>query len=461
MSWQTRPAAAAAGFRGLRALQHRNYRLFFGGQVISLIGTWMQQVAQAWLVFQLTGDPFMLGVVAAAQFLPVMLLGLFGGLIADQLPKRQTLLVTQAVSMVLAFLLFGLTVTDLVQVWHIVVLALLLGTASAVEMPTRQSFVVEMVGRENIGNAVGLNSAVFNGARVVGPAIAGLTIGAFDISVAFLVNGFTFLAVIASLMVMRDSELRRSSPGPRPHGAREIAANVGEGLRYVRRTPMVLLSVVVISLVATFGLNFSVLVPALAQDVLGADAIGFGFLMTASGIGSVLAALAIAFARGTRPWRMVVGTLVLGAASVALAMSQVFALSMIALFFVGAGSISVMATANTTIQLSVPDQLRGRVMSVYTTMFVGTMPIGSLIAGFIASRWGVPLALGLGGVATVVIGLGAFVWLTRIRGSERAVPAPNPAAAQATAAAAVPAPAGVGIGVGDHGAAGGSHARPR
>jgi len=204
-------APAGSGFalaNGGRAFRHRNYRLFFGGQLISLVGTWMQQVAQGWLVLQLTNDPLWLGLVAVAQFGPVIMFGLFGGLIADQWPKRRTLLATQTSAMLLAFALFLLTVTGAVQVWQVMILAALLGTTNAIDMPTRQAFAVEMVGRDDVTNAVGLNSAVFNASRIVGPAVAGLLIGAFDISVAFLINGISYIAVIVAYLAMRNDELR-------------------------------------------------------------------------------------------------------------------------------------------------------------------------------------------------------------------------------------------------------------
>ncbi|MHB8891478.1 MAG: MFS transporter [Candidatus Limnocylindrales bacterium] len=399
---------------GWRAFAHRNYQLFFFGQLTSLIGTWMQQVAQAWLVLQLTGDPFLLGVVAAMQFLPVMILGLFGGLIADALPKRPTLITTQVVQMVLAFVLFGLTVTGAVEVWHIIVLASLLGVTNAVDMPTRQSFVVEMVGRGDVANAVALNSAVFNGARIVGPAVAGLTIGAFDISVAFLVNGFSFLAVIVAYALMRENELASPPEFNRPHTVREVGRTLAEGLRYVRRTDLVLLATVVVGLVSLFGMNFSVIIPALAQDVLHTDATGYGFLMAASGIGSLLAALSIAFSRRPTPAMIARGALLLGLAEIAAASVHVFPLALLAMGFVGFGAITMAATANTMIQLAVPDELRGRVMSVYTTVFVGSTPFGGLLMGWIASRFGVDVSLAIAGTACALLGLLAFWWLRRI-----------------------------------------------
>ena len=399
---------------GSRAFAHRNYRLFFFGQLISLIGTWMQQVAQAWLVLQLTGDPFLLGLVAAMQFLPVMVLGLFGGLIADALPKRPTLIATQVVQMVLAFVLFGLTATGAVEVWQILALALLLGITNAVDMPTRQSFVVEMVGREDVANAVGLNSAVFNGARIVGPAIAGLTIGAFDISVAFLLNGISFIAVIVGYAMMRDEELDSPPVLDRPRTVHAVGRTLAEGIRYVRRTDLVLLATVTVGLVSLFGMNFGVIIPALARDVLHTDATGYGFLMAASGIGSLIAALSIAFSARSTPAMIARGALILGVAEIAAAVVQVYPLALLAMAFVGFGAISMAATANTVIQLAVPDELRGRVMSVYTTVFVGSSPIGGLLMGWIASRFGVEVSLAVGGVACALLGLIASWWLRRI-----------------------------------------------
>jgi len=409
----------------LRAFRHRNYRLFFAGQAVSLVGTWMQQVAQGWLVLQLTGDPFWLGAVATAQFGPVIVLGLFGGVVADQLPKRRTLIVAQTVAMALAFVLFGLTAARVVEVWHVMVLAMILGTANAIDMPTRQAFAVDMVGRDDITNAVGLNSALFNGSRIVGPAVAGVLIGASDISVAFLVNGLSFLGVIAAYLVMRDAELRPVEPIARPSSWRGVLDNLAEGARYVRHTPMVLLSLTVIGLVATFGMNFQVLVPPLADDVLDVGASGFGFLMAASGVGSTVAALAVAFSHRIRPPLIAVGAIALGLGSIALAWSTSFALSLAMMAAAGAGAIAMMVTANTTIQSVVPDQLRGRVMSVYTTAFSASVPVGGLLMGGIASGWGVPVAFGIGGALSVTVGVGAWVWLERIRAAERRA-APGP-----------------------------------
>jgi MFS family permease len=414
-----RPRAPGFAFaNGGRAFRHRNYRLFFGGQLISLVGTWMQQVAQAWLVLELTHDPFVLGAVTAVAFLPVLILGLFGGLIADALPKRQTLIVTQTVQMVLAFTLFALTATGSVQVWQIFVLAAVLGITNAVDMPTRQAFTVEMVGREDVANAVALNSAIFNGARIVGPAIAGLTIGFFggDVSIAFLVNGLSFLAVIIAYAAMREADLHTPPVMARPRSVGEVRDTLAEGLRYVRRTELVLLVTVTVGVVAVFGMNFGVTIPALAQQVLHTDALGFGFLMTATGIGSLIAALSIAFSGRSRVVIVPLGALVLGIALAAASVITVYPLALVAMLFVGMGAIGMAATANTTIQLTVPDALRGRVISVYTTVFVGSTPIGALLMGWIASTFGVDVSLAVAGAACVLMGLVALAWLRRIRG---------------------------------------------
>ena len=410
-----------------RAFRHHNYRVFFAGQAVSLVGTWMQQVAQGWLVLQLTNDPFMLGLVATAQFGPVIVFGLFGGVIADHLPKRQTLALTQVVAMVLALALFGLTATGVVEVWHVMILAALLGLANAIDMPVRQAFAVEMVGRTDIQNAVGFNAALFNGSRILGPAAAGLLIGAFDISIAFLINGLSYIAVIVSYLMIRDSELRPMPEMTRPTTFRAVLENLVEGASYVRRTPVVLLAVSVVGLAAMFGMNFQILVPPLADDVLDVGASGFGFLMAASGVGSTLAALWVAFRRRGGPLPIVLGAVGLGIGCAVLAASTSYPLSLVAMFIAGGGAIAMAVTANTTIQLVVPDELRGRVMSVYTTVFAGSVPAGGLFMGWLASRWGVPTAFGVGATATLAVGLGGWLWLSRIRSSERrSVPAGRP-----------------------------------
>ena len=403
---------------GMNAFRHRNYRLFFGGQAVSLVGTWMQQVAQAWLVLVLTHDPLWLGVVAAAQFVPVMIFGLFAGVLADTLPKRQTLVATQAIRMVLSIVLAILAVTNQATIPTLVLLALVIGTVNAVDMPVRQSFVVEMVGREDVANAVALNSAMFNGARVVGPAVAGLVIGAVGVALAFAIDAVSFLAVIVALLAMRDSELQAPALIVRPHSGHEVMTQLREGLHYVRATPVVLVAMLVVGLVATLGMNFSVIIPPYAESVMGTGAAGYGFLMAASGLGSLLAALWLAFGGGAQVRRIAYGAILLGIGETALGVSRSFEISLLLMGLVGFGGILMAATANTTIQLAVPDGLRGRVMSVYTTIFAGSTPVGGPIMGGLASAFSVAISLAIGGILSVVVGLGAFVWIRR-RGLDR------------------------------------------
>ena len=395
--------------RGGVALRHRNFRLFWTGQLVSLAGTWMQVVAQGWLVLQLTNDAFLLGVVTAAQFFPVLVFGLFGGLIADALPKRRTLIATQAASMLLALVLGLLTATGLVQVWQIVVLALLLGTVNAFDMPTRQAFVIEMVGRADVVNAVGLNSAAFNGARIVGPAIGGLVIGAVGIAACFFINAASFVAVIASLLLMREGELRPFVAARVERTAGAVVENLAEGLRYVRRTRVVLLAVVVVGLVSMFGMNFTVIMPVLARDVLGVEASGLGFLMAATGVGSVASALSIAYLGRPSPRFILAGAAIAGILEIAVAFVRSFPLALVCAAGIGAGAIGMAATANTTIQLAVPDELRGRAMSVFTTVFTGTAPFGGLLIGAMISQYGAPAAFVFGGTASLLVAAVAYL----------------------------------------------------
>jgi MFS family permease len=289
-----------------------------------------------------------------------------------------------------------------------------MGVRNAVDMLTRQAFAVEMVGRADVGNAVALNSALFNGARVLGPAIAGLTIAAFGVSIAFLIDALSFLAVLFGLFLMREVELRPAPIFTRPTSVRGVFDNLAEGLSYVRRTSLVLLAVVTVGVVATFGINFTVLVPPLAAGILHVGAEGFGFLMAASGTGSLLAALAIAFA-GTKPVRMLLGGLVLGGAEILIGAVGNYPLDLVLMFVAGSGSITMMATANTTIQMAVPDELRGRVMSVYTTVFAGTSPIGGLVLGALASNAGAAAAIAFGGAVSAVASLLGLIWYRRLR----------------------------------------------
>lgn len=395
---------------GLRAFSHRNFRLFWFGQLVSLAGTWMQQVGQAWLVLQLTNDPLALGIVAAAQFGPVLVLGLFAGLAADALSKRTLLLWTQVSAAVLAVILGVLVASGQVQVWQVYLLAFGLGIVNSFDMPVRQSFVVEMVGREDVANAVALNSAVFNGTRIIGPAIAGLLIATIGIAPLFFLNAASYMAVVAGLLLMRVSDLvepvERAVMQRRP---RAVLGQLAEGLRYVRQTTTIFLALSVLGIVATVALNFQVLIPVLARDVLGGDADLFGFLMAASGVGSLLSSLSIAFGQRPTMRLLLIGAAACGVAMIGLGVNRFVPLSMVLMFVAGWGVIAMAATTNTTIQLTVPDVLRGRVMSVYTTVFAGSVPLSGLFSGAVAGLAGVPAALALGGIlALLTAGLAAL-----------------------------------------------------
>jgi len=397
-----------ARFEGWSAMRHRNYRLFFAGQGLSLIGTWMMTVAQSWLVLQLTGDPLLLGIVAAVQWMPVLVLGLFGGLVADALPKRRTMLGTQGFAALLSLTMAILVLTHTVAVWHVLLIAFLLGIRNAVDLPTRQAFSVEMVGRQDVGNAVALNSAMFNGARVIGPAVAGITIGAFGVGIAFLIDAVSYLAVIVALLAMHEEDLHMRPGMERPTTVGAALENLKEGLRYVRHTRNVILPILTVGLVSTFGMNFTVVIPPFVQEVLRGDATAYGFLMAATGVGSIISALGIAFSGRTITFLIGGGGAMLGAALLVLGNSSSMGISLIAMFFAGMGGIAMAATANTLVQLTVPDQLRGRVMSVYTTVFAGSTPFGGLITGAIASGLGAATAILVGGALSLVTGLGAI-----------------------------------------------------
>jgi predicted MFS family arabinose efflux permease len=420
---------------GLRVFRRRNFRLFYGGQLVSLAGNWMQAVAQDWLVLQLTNDPVALGVVAAAQFLPVMVLGLFGGLAADALPKRLSLLCTQTASMTLSLVLGLLVLMGHVQVWQVMCMAFLLGIVNAFDMPIRQSFVVEMVGRPDVASAVALNSAAFNAARIVGPAMAGILIGLIGIAPLFLINACSYLLPITGYLRMNVGEL---IPVARTHVDRTVGAVVGslvEGLRYVRATPVVLLCITMIGVVSAVALNFPVLGPLVARDILGGGAGTYGFLMAAAGVGSLISALSLAFGGRVTLGRVLVGSALLGIAVVGVGISSVLPVSMLLMGIVGWATVAMGATTNTIIQLTVPDELRGRVMSVFTTVFAGTTPIGSLLAGGLASRLGVAATLGLAGLVTATATGIAALWATRRRRlslwTAPSVTAPSPGTPQA------------------------------
>jgi MFS family permease len=387
-----------------RALKHRNFRLFFFGQLISVTGTWMQTLALGWLLGTLVGwdkAVVYIGLLGVVQFAPVLVLGLFGGIIADIWPKKQTVIATQTAAGLLALVLGGLVAFHVVAVWHVFVLAFLLGIVNAVDMPARQSFVVEMVGEDDIANAVALNSAVFNGARIVGPAVAGILIGVVGTALCFVLNGLSYGAVVIGLLAMHDAELRPAARLAMPRSLGAVGANLGEGLRYVWRTPIVLLAISVIGLVSTFGMNFNVVLPVMAANVLKVGSDGYGLLFTAMGAGALTSALVVATFARPRVRVLLGGGMVLGVAEVVLASTTSYPVALVAVFFAGVGAIATAASANSLIQITVPGPLRGRVMSVYTTVFAGSTPMGNGLTGGVGGLWGTPAALVMNGLITL------------------------------------------------------------
>ncbi len=408
-----------------RALRHRNFRLFFFGQLISLVGTWMQTIAQQWLVYRLTGSAAMLGLVSLVGLIPLLPLSLWGGSLADRFPKRAILLVTQAAMMILAFILAGLTWTGLVEVWHVLVLAAALGAANAVDIPVRQAFIVEMVeGKEDLSNAIGLNSAIFNAARAIGPAVAGLAVATTGEAGAFLVNGVTFIAVIAGLLLMRD--LPATLP---PTRTVRLGVHLIEAVRYVRGQQVVLVLLSLVAVSAFLSMPYTTLLPVFAQDVLSEsarpvldwlsasgwftfqapDALIYGLLMAATGLGAVTGALFVASLPGSarRGRWLTLGNLGFPALLLGLALSRSFALSLILLVGVGFSFVTQNALANTLIQIIVPDALRGRVMSFYALVFQMMMRLGGGQAGALGDMLGAPLTVGLGALVCLIYG--AFV----------------------------------------------------
>ena len=397
------PAPAGQGRAAaiFSALKHRNFQLFFGGQIISLVGTWMQTVAEAWLVYRLTGSSALLGVLGFVSQIPIFLLSPLAGLAADRWPRHRVVIATQVSSMLLAFTLAALTLSGRIRVWEIIGLATLLGTVNAFDVPARQSFLIEMVGREDMLNAIALNSSMYNGARVAGPAIAGILVAMVGEGWCFLLNGLSYLAVIAGLLMMRLPKLQTMHDGTAP------LEKLREGFRFVRHTKPIRALLVLLALVSFMALPFSVLMPVFAGRILGGGASAYGWLMGMVGVGAMFGALAIAMRQQLRGLGNVVAYSAtgLGVSLVLFSASRWYGVSLAALVLAGFTMMMQFTATNTLIQAMVPDQLRGRVMSIYTMMFLGMMPIGSLFAGTIAEHVGAPITVGLGGVASFIGGL--------------------------------------------------------
>ncbi len=394
-----------------RALQHRNFRLYFTGQLISVAGTWMQTVAQAWLVYELSHSELMLGVVGFAAAIPALLVSPWAGVVVDRVNKRNLIVVTQAAAMVLAFILAALTFTGNVQVWEIVVLAALLGLVNSFDGPARQSFVVEMVGREDLPNAIALNSMMFNGARVIGPAIGGLLLATVGTAWCFFINGVSFLAVIACLLLMR------LTPRTRVLEIGSPWTDLKHGLRYVllHREIFALLTLALIF--SVFGISYTTLLPAFVNLVLQAEATGYGLLNAFIGIGAVCGALVMAHygERGGRGRRLAWVTLAFPFTLAAFAFNTHFGLALLLAFGLGVGYMLTFTSINTLLQTNVDDQMRGRVMGLYTLTFFGFAPFGNLAIGTLAERWGMSLIIALSAACALVLAVIVNLLVPQVR----------------------------------------------
>ena len=394
-----------------RSLKVRNYRLFAAGQVVSLSGTWAQRVAQDWLVLELSDDSGVaLGIVTGLQFLPVLLFGLYGGVLADRYDRRRLLIGAQAVMGVLALLLAGLDLTGTVQLWHVFALAFALGLTSVVDTPVRQAFVSDMVGPADLPNAVSLNSATFNSARIIGPALAGVGIAAIGTGWVFLANGLSYVAVLAGLRAMRTAELSPSRPVAKAKG------QLREGLAYVRARPDLLVPMVMVFMIGTFGLNFQITLALVTKEVFGRGAGSYGLLSAMIAVGSLVGALASARRDGPpRQRTLFLAAVAFGLLEVAVGLAPTFELMALLLVPTGIAILTFTTTANSIVQLGTSPHVRGRVMALYVLVFLGGTPVGAPLIGALAEVFGPRSSIVVGGLVVVLSGVVAALVMTRVR----------------------------------------------
>ncbi|MBI2330190.1 MFS transporter [Candidatus Daviesbacteria bacterium] len=388
------------------ALQGRNYRLYFIGQLISMTGTWLQVVAQGWLVLKLTNSAFLIGLVAAVAALPTLFFSLFGGVVVDRFPKRKILIFTQGSSMVLAFILGLLAIFNIITLWEIMLLAFLLGLVTALDAPARQAFAVEMVGKQDLHSAISLNAGIFNGARVIGPSIAGFLIAIVGVGGAFIINGLSYIAVIIALLLMKvGSVTYQTHPNP--------LLAIKEGISYSLKHPIIRLFLIFTAVSSVFGWSYTTIMPYIAEHTFGLDAAGLGYLYAASGIGALAATFVVSgFAKKVNSLVFIVGGNTLFAlGAILFSLTSNFYPALVFLFISGFGLLLQFAMMNTVIQSVVEDKYRGRVLSIYTLMFFGFAPLGNLQIGFFAEHFGTSFAIQLGAIITFLFGV--LVYLNR------------------------------------------------
>ena len=392
------------------ALYYRDFRLFWTGQWVSLSGTWMHMTAQGWLVYELTGSPLYLGMVSAASALPILLFTLVGGAVADRVQKRRIIIITQLLSIVPALLLGLLVVADRIAIWHLIVLAFAIGTINAFDIPARQSYLISLASKESLMNAVALNSAAFNGSRIVGPVLAGFIISAFGLAACFFINALSYLAAVAALWQIR------ARGEPKGRGSR-ILEDIAEGMGFLRSRPELMKIVLMVSTFSLFGLPFMSQLPIFAAEILDTGATGLGILMGSSGIGAFSMAMLLAFMGDVKlkTRLMNIAAISFPVGLLAFTFSEDFTASVALMFIVGLAVVGFLATANSLLQLSTPDGLRGRVMSVYTVLFLGMTPIGHSLLGVLANTMGSAQAVRVTSGLCLGVSLVLMAWAKKIR----------------------------------------------
>lgn len=389
------------------SLKHKNFRYYWISMCVSLIGTWMQNIAQPWLAYSLTNSPFLLGLIGILQFTPMLILSLFAGVIIDRFSKKKILIFTQSASLIITLLLAILVWTGKIQYWHILIMATALGIVNTIDMPSRQAMVIELVGKEDLMNGIALNSMAFNLARIIGPAIAGLVMGYAGIAVCFFVNSISFAAVVITLFFIKLRPVER-----KPKNNTNVVAEIKDALTYIYHKKILLYTVVVLAIVGTFGPNFNVLVPVFAKEILKQDEAGFGILMSCMGLGSFLGAMFIATLSKSGPKKIVIYIvpLIVGMALMITGYTNSYLFTGILLAITGFFFIVFISSANSTLQLNASDEYRGRVMSVYTLVFSGTTPLGNLYAGLFAEYFNARVGFIACGAIIIVLMISFFIY---------------------------------------------------
>jgi MFS family permease len=382
------------------ALTHKNFRLFWLGQCVSLIGTWMQNIGQTWLVLTLTGSPLLLGLLGAIQFLPITLFSLFAGVVIDKYPKRKILIITQTISMILAFILAALVFTHSVKYIYVLMIALILGFTNTIDMPTRQSFTIEIASKEDLMNAIALNSATFNLARIIGPAIGALVFGYLGAGWCFLLNGISFMAVIASLTKIKVTPYVREKVLNS-----NMISEIKDGLIYIKSEPVILQTILMVLIIGIFVFNFSIIIPVFAKEVLHQGEKVYGFLMAALGVGSLFGALMVSIKSKSGPKNKILigSSIMISIMLMSICFTRTFYLTAFFLVITGVFNIWFSTTANSTLQITSKDEYRGRVMSVYALVFAGATPLGNMFAGITADKFGANIAFFLSGLFTIIL----------------------------------------------------------